>query len=192
MTDKNLPAAEEDKQEKSPAQQDYDRGREFMSNNDPVQAANLFHNALIGFEQGGDENGVANATDKLGDLCLEKKDYAKAIEHYRRAYAICEKAADEFSLTALNKKIARAQCGLADFDAAINIHLDLMETYRIYNNPGKVVETLETLAEIYLQKGDRDAAIDALRVAANIHNGFNHKRHAQALLDKAAEIAKNA
>ncbi len=52
-----------------PAQTDYNKGKELRQAGDDAQAASCFHNALIGFEQNGDEKGVANASDQLGDIC---------------------------------------------------------------------------------------------------------------------------
>jgi len=53
-----------------------------------------------------DDKGIANASDKLADVCLEKEDYARALPHLDRAMAICEPANDDFSITALRKKYA--------------------------------------------------------------------------------------
>ena len=67
MTHENLPAAdtENEMENKDPAQQDYDKGRECLNNKEIAQAANLFHNALLGYEESGNVNGIANASDKL-------------------------------------------------------------------------------------------------------------------------------
>ena len=54
--------------QKTQAQQDYEKGQELLQKREMPQAAAAFHNALVGFEQDGDENGVANASDKLGDI----------------------------------------------------------------------------------------------------------------------------
>lgn len=107
MTDKEQQEPSEEKEEeKSQARLDYEAGQEHLKNEEISQAANLFHNALIGFEQEDDEHGVANAVDKLGDICAGKEDYDGALIYYDRAYAICKKDSDSFSLFSLEKKKA--------------------------------------------------------------------------------------
>ena len=57
----------------------------------------LFIMPCRGFEEQGDEQGVANASDRLGDACLARDEYAMAIANFQRACAICEKEDDSFS-----------------------------------------------------------------------------------------------
>ena len=68
-----------------------------------AQAAVAFHNALFGYEEKGDENGIANASNQLGHVCLARKEYEQAKRHYQRAWEICEKLQDPMSLIALSK-----------------------------------------------------------------------------------------
>ena len=84
---------------------DYKEGQMQLQAGNIPMAANAFHNALIGFEQKGDENGLANANDKLGDVCKAKEEFAQAIEYYQKAHAICTKSEDLFSIVSLQKKI---------------------------------------------------------------------------------------
>lgn len=188
MTEKKIQPDQEPAKEQDPAQEDYENALELLKNGELAQAANIFHNALIGFEQNANQKGIANASDKLGEICLERGDYETAFKHLDRAYAICDQEEDGFSLIVLNKKIARAKQGLKEFDAAIKIYLDLLDTYEGYNNPAGAVEILELLAATYLEKDDRAKAADTCRAAAFIHKSFKHSRHAQALLDKADAI----
>lgn len=183
---------EAEKEPSDPNQTEYEKGQEFLKNNEPAQAANAFHNALLGFEEGGDEKGVANASDKLGDLCLARQDFATAISHFEKAYGICDKEGDDFSIIALHQKIARARRGLQQYDAAVAIYLDLLDSFQRFNNPAQAVETFETLAETYREMGDRDKAADALRAAAGIHQSFKHARQAQDLLTRAEAVARGA
>ena len=105
MSENKLPQ-EQEQESKSQAQKDYDAGQEFLKEKDVAQGANAFHNALIGFEQEGNENGIANASDKLCDICNERGETTKALEHLERAYAICHNSFDRFSLFSLEKKKA--------------------------------------------------------------------------------------
>lgn len=186
MTDEQ----KEQKQEQDPARTEYERGQDFLKNGDLAQAANAFHNALVGFEQKGDHGGMANAADKLGDVCLQRQDYATARDHYQRAYEICEAEKDLFSVMTLKKKLANAYRGLKEFDAAIELHLDLLDIFREFKNPRRSVEILESLAEIQLEKGDRDKAADSYRTAASIHANFKHQRLAAQLQAKAEAALK--
>lgn len=187
MTDEQ----QENKQEqKDPVRAEYERGEDFLKNGDLAQAANAFHNALIGFERKEDDNGVANAADKLGDICLQRQNYAAARAHYQRAYGICEAAKDLFSLMSLKKKLATAHRGLKEFDTAIALHLELLDIFGEFKNPRRSVEVLESLAEIHLEKGDRKKAADAYHTAAAIHANFKHQRLAAQLREKAEAAIK--
>ncbi len=66
---------------KSQAQLDYEQGLEHLKNNEIAEAANMFHNALIDYEQENNEHGIANVMDKLGDICYGDKDFDKALDH---------------------------------------------------------------------------------------------------------------
>ena len=66
MNDLTENQAQEEEGDKTQARQDYEAGQEQLKDNNYAAAAISFHNALIGFEQEGDEFGVANASDKLG------------------------------------------------------------------------------------------------------------------------------
>lgn len=185
------PQEQEPKEEKSQAQLDYEAGQEFLKNLEPAQAANAFHNALIAFELEGNENGIANAADKLGDICASRGDVAKALSHYDRAYAICQKHTDRFSLFSIEKKKAQLMYDAKDYDQAIRLYSEVLDEYGALRNPQGSVDTLETLAEIYLAKGEKSKAADAYRTVAAIHQSFKHGRHAEKFLQKAAEIEKD-
>lgn len=189
LSQKNKTEAVEE--EKSQAQQDYEMGQEFLKNNDIAQAANAFHNALVGYEQENNENGIANASDKLGDICSDRGDFEKALQHYEKAYTICEKHSDRFSLFSIEKKKAKLMYDTKEYDKAINMYLDVLDEYSALRNPQGSVDTLETLAEIYLKNGNKAKAADSYRMAASIHKDFKHKKHAAELLQKAEEVEKS-
>ncbi len=185
MSDNKFPE-KQTQESKSQAQLDYEAGQEFLKNNDSAQAANAFHNALISFEQEGDENGIANASDKLCDICTERGETAKALEHLERAYAICHKSFDRFSLFSLERKKAGLTYQSGDLDKAIELYLDILDEFGALRNPQGSVETLETLAEIYLKKDEKEKAADAYRLIASIHKNFKHSQQAEEFLAKAA------
>jgi tetratricopeptide (TPR) repeat protein len=171
---------------KSQAQQDYEAGQEFLKNADPAQAANSFHNALIGFEQEKDERGIANASDKLCDICSDRGDTEKAREHLERAYGICHKDFDRFSIFSLERKKAGLEYISGNLDKAIELYLEVLDEFGALRNPQGAVETLEILAEIYLKKAEKEKAADAYRMVASIHESFKHPRHADEFRAKAA------
>jgi tetratricopeptide (TPR) repeat protein len=183
---------EEEKEEvKSQGQLDYEAGQNFLETKDASLAANAFHNALAEFEKEKDENGIANASDKLGDICAERGDFDNAGKHYDRAYAICDKHSDRFSLFAIEKKRAKIKFDAKEYDKAIALYLDILDEYSSLNNPQGSVETLETIAEIYLAKEDKAKAADSYRMIASIHKSFKHKTIAATFIEKAEKIEKD-
>ena len=104
MKDLGLQNQEQKQEGKSQARLDYEAGLEFLKNKETAQAANMFHNALIGFEQEKDINGIANATDKLGDICAERRDFDKASQHYDQVISICQDQGDSISVFSIDKK----------------------------------------------------------------------------------------
>ncbi|MDH5298865.1 MAG: tetratricopeptide repeat protein [Desulfobulbaceae bacterium] len=183
---------EDDKDEKEQAKADYRTGMDFLKKGDLTLAAYAFHNALMGYQQLNDEHGVANAADKLADICLEREEYPQALNHIEISYAICEKEEDQSSLISLRRKIARAKTGMGKLDEAGRIYLDLIDYYEGSRNPKGTVEVVEKLAEIYLLQGDTAAAADAYRTVASIHANFNHKAIAAQYLEKATVIESGA
>ena len=175
-----------------PARKDYLEGRKLYSQGDYAQAAQAFHNALRGFEEQGDEQGVANAADRLGDACLAREEYAMAIANYRRAFAVCEKEDDSFSQLSLNKKMAAAYRKLGDHEKALELLFDMLEHYRLTNNPKGAVEILVSIAETYAEQGDRARAADAYRSVASIHARFNHSRQAAEFNQRAEALEREA
>lgn len=174
-----------------PAKEEFDRGCQFMENNDLSQAANAFHNALLDYKERRDDKGIANASDKLADVCLAREDYARALPHLERAMAICEAANDDFSITALRKKYAHAYDGMGEHTKALEVNLVLLETYKAFGDPGSAVRTLEAMAKSYLAMHAPEKAADALRTAAGIHQSFKHTRHAAELEKRAQELLQD-
>ena len=190
--EKDQEISQESPEAEDPAQADYDRGRELLAAGDEIQAASFFHNALVGFEQKGDDLGVANAADQLGDICSGRKDHEKAIVHYQRAYEICDRENDRFSLIALQKKMALAKRVLEQYDEAVKIYLNVIDIYAGYNNPAGTVATMEELAKLYLEMGERHKSADTYRTIASIHKNFKHTIQAQEYMDKAAQVEQGA
>lgn len=180
-----------EEKQKSQAQQDYEKGQELMKNHELSQAAAAFHNALLGFERDGEENGVANAVDKLGDVCLEKKEFAKALDYFDRAYAICKRHEDRFSLFSLERKKARVYDESGDYGKAIPAYVDIIDEYNALRDPRGAVEALETLAEIYLKLEEKAKAADCYRTIASIHKSYKHNNFHDRFMEKAASIEEN-
>ena len=189
---KNIVMNQEPEEAKDPAQADYDQGKQIRQAGDEALAASCFHNALVGFEQNGDDKGVANASDQLGDICALREEHEKAIEHYQRAYDICDKENDSFSLIALLKKIVVSKRALNKYDEAIKIYLNVIDIYSGYNNPGGTVAAMEELAELYLEIGERQKSADTYRTIASIHKNFKHNTYAKEFMDKATQVEQGS
>ncbi|GAB4341994.1 MAG: hypothetical protein Kow0089_16810 [Desulfobulbaceae bacterium] len=172
----------------NPARADYREGRELFSRGEYGAAAMAYHNALRGFEEQGDEQGVANCSDRLGDVCVAREEYALALDHYRRAYAICEKEHDIFSMTSLNRKIAGVYKRTGELDKALALLFEIFDHYSQLRDPKGTVEILEVIAEVYQDRGDRVKAADALRTIASIHRNFKHTRQAAQFEQRAAAL----
>jgi len=183
---------EQKQDEKSQARLDYEEGLGLLQNGNTAQAANMFHNALIGFEQEKDVIGIANATDKLGDICAEHREFDKALQHYDRVISICQDQGDSISVFVLDKKKAKLHADCGKHEEAINMYLDIVDQYSAMRNPKGAVETLETLANVYIDAGNLEKAADCYRTAASIHANYKHKRHAEDLNKKADELLAHA
>ncbi|NOQ45132.1 MAG: tetratricopeptide repeat protein [Desulfobulbaceae bacterium] len=182
--------AREKEMEKDPAKKDYIEGREFYTAGNYTMAAQSFHNAMKGFEEQGNEQGVANASDRLGDVCLARDQYELAIDNFQRAYAICEKEEDSFSSLSLNKKIAIAHRELGQLDQSLEILYDMLDHYQLTRHPKGVVDILIVLAEIYVKQGKTEKAVEAYRTVSSIHGNFKHKRLSEDFARRAEELAQ--
>lgn len=174
--------------EEDQAKKDYREGRNYFTNGDYTQAVISFHNALLGFEEKNDVQGVANASDRLGDTCMAREEYLMAVGHFQKAAEICEQEDDTFSLTALHKKMATAYRALGEPAKAFELLFDILEHYHIVQNPKGVVEILGVIGELYEETGDNKKAADTYRTISGIHANFKHTRLAQEFADKAAEL----
>jgi tetratricopeptide (TPR) repeat protein len=177
---------------KDAVKKDYEEGLRFLEQQEYGQAAVALHNALVGFEQRQDEAGIANASNQLGHLCLFRKEYEGALKHYQRALIICEKANDRMSTLAVFNKIVTAQKGLKQYDKAIAVCLAILDLYHDNRDPQGTVATLETMAEIYLENGQREKAADTYRTIGSIHKNFRHDTIAARYMEKAAQAATHA
>ncbi len=173
-----------------PVQADLHKGKAHLQNNELSQAAAAFHNALLGYQERGDEQGVANASNQMGHVCLARKDYDQALGHYTRAWEICEKHGDPMSLLALSNQLVLVYRGQGDFKKAIDTCLDLLDRYFENNDPLGTVAILEQMADIYLVAGDKLKAADSYRTIASIHSNFKHKTIAQSFLEKARDLER--
>jgi len=192
MKDLRLHNQEQKQEEKSQARLDYEKALEFQKNKEAAQAANMFHNALIGFEQEKDINGIANATDKLGDICAERREFDKALQHYDRVISICQDQGDSISVFSIDKKKAKLHADCGKHEQAINMYLDILDQYQAMRNPQGAVDTLEILAQVYLDAGKREKAADCYRTVASIHEKYKHRRHAEDFMKRADELVAPA
>ena len=182
--------AREEALKKDPAKRDYLEGRELLKKGEFAQAGMAFHNALKGFEEQGDQQGIANAADRLGDVCLEREKYDDALANYQRAFAICEQEEDSFSTLSLNKKIAAVYKKQGELDKALEILFDMVEHYQLTKNPKGMVDILVVIAEVYLGKEDKQKAADAYRTVSSIHKNFKHKRLSEEFAAHADTLSK--
>jgi tetratricopeptide (TPR) repeat protein len=167
---------------------EYEEGLRFLEQLEYGQAAVALHNALVGYEQRQDETGIANASNQLGHVCLSRNDYEGALKHYQRALVIVEKANDRMSSLAVLNKIVTAQKGLKKYDKAIAVCLDMLDLYQDNRDPQGTVGTLEVMAEIYLEDGQKAKAADAYKTIGSIHKNFRHDTMAAQYLEKATQL----
>jgi tetratricopeptide (TPR) repeat protein len=181
----NKEQEKEDQAIQDPVKADYKAGREFFSQGELAQAAMAYHNALRGFEEQGDEQGMANCSDRLGDVCVAREEYQMALEHFQRAYAVCAKEHDIFSMVSLNRKKAGIHKRIGELDKALDLLFDVFDHYSQLRDPKGTVEILEVISEVYMEMGENGKAADTLRTIAGIHDNFKHTRLAQEFEERA-------
>lgn len=176
------------KKETDPVRAEYEEGKKFYENGSYGQAAVALHNALVGFEEKKDEGGIANASNQLGHVCLAREEYDSALQHYSRAYDICDKSNDRMSIVAVANKMVAANKGLERYDTAIKIALEILDHYQDNRDPQGSVDTLEEIADIYIAKGDKTKAADTFRTISSIHKNFKHDNIAEKYIEKAEAL----
>lgn len=171
-----------------PEQSEYEEGKKCFEDGNYGQAALSLHNALVGFEEKSDENGIANASNQLGHVCLAKKDYDKALVHYQRAFEICDKINDRMSMLAVLHKVVKVYRYQGLLDKAVDSCLDILDHYHDNRDPRGSVAILEEMAEIYIEAGDTAKAADSYRTISSVHKNFNHEKIAADYLQKANKL----
>lgn len=175
-------------EESDPVRKEYQDGVNFLAQKELGQAALALHNALVGFEQRQDDNGIANASNQLGHVCLGREDFQGALRHYRRALEICERANDRMSIIAVLKKIVEAERGCKKLGEALATAFVMLDHYHDNRDPQGTVDTLELIADLYLDSGQREKAADTYRTMASIHRNFRHSSTAEKYLAKASAL----
>ncbi len=189
----NIAPVQEESKDKKPTDAvlaDFEEGKRFLENGDTAQAAVTLHNALLGYEERDDENGIANASNQLGKACLKREEYETALKHFERAWEICEKLNDPASLIALLNQFAHVHIGLKQYNEAIGKCLDILGRYQSNNDPRGTVATLEWMANIYIEMDAKPKAADVYKTIASIHKNFKHEKIANGFLQKAEELEK--
>lgn len=176
------------KKESDPVKAEYEEGKAFFENKDYGQAAVALHNALVGFEEKHDESGIANASNQLGNVCLAREEYDSALKHYGRALEICDKSNDRMSILSVMAKMVEANKGLEKYDVAVTLCLEILDHYQDNRDPQGTVDTLEGMAEIYIQSGQKLKAADAYRTISSIHKNFKHDSSAAKFIAKAEAL----
>ncbi len=184
----NIAPVTQKKRSSDPIQAEYEEGKELLEKNELALAAQAFHNALLAFEEKDDQNGIANASNQLGHVCLKRLEFELALQHYQRAWDICDQKNDPMSLLALSNQLVTVRQGLQQYPEALNICLDLLESYYKNNNPEGVVTTVERMVAIYLETGDTAKAADGYRTIASIHAKYKHKNIAERFMEKAQAL----
>lgn len=174
---------------KTGPQKEYEEGKRFLENGNFGQAALSLHNALVGFEKKKDDNGIANAVNQLGHLCLEKGEYEAALRHYARAFSICDAANDRMSVLAVLYKKVEVQRRMGNYDQAVEDCLAILDLHQDNRDPQGAVNILEQMAEIYLEADKQQKAADTYRTIAAIHKNYRHDNIASSFLEKAEKLA---
>lgn len=177
-------------EELSQAASDYEEGRGYVERGEAALAAVSLHNALRGFEEEENSEGIANASNQLGHACLIRKEYGQALPHYQRAWDVCESLSDPTSLLAVANQLVEVHKGLKDYRKALDSCLYLLENYQKNNDPKGSVGALELMAEVYIDSGEPEKAADAYTTVAGIHANFKHDSLADAFRQKAATLQK--
>jgi len=167
------------------APSEYEAGKKALAAGDYGQAALSLHNALLTAEEKNDQPGIANASNQLGLLCLAKKDYTAANQHFERALAICEAAGDWASIAAVRRSLIESLTDGELFSQAAAQCFDLLDLHTANNDPQGGVAALEMLAGVYIAAGATAKAADTLRTVASIHRNYRHQDMADEFLRRA-------
>ncbi len=185
---KRVGESEGKKQSSDPIQAEYDDGIEFLKEDNLSQAAVAFHNVLKSYEEKKHQDGIANASNQLGHVCLKNGDFENAKIHYQRAWDICDRFDDPMSLLALSVQLVEVHRGLNDNQTALEVCFDMVNTHNLNNNPQGTVAVMETIADIYLNMGEKEKAADTYRTIASIHSNYKHKKIAEKYSGRAQEL----
>lgn len=180
------------KRSSDPIQAEYDDGIEFLKEDDLSQAAIAFHNVLRSYEEKKHQDGIANASNQLGHVCLKKGDFTNAKVHYQRAWDICDRFEDTMSLLALSLQLVVVHRGLNENEKALEVCFAMLNMHNLNNNPQGTVSTMETIADIYLSTDDKKKAADTYRTIASIHTNYDHKKIASKFDARAQELEAEA
>lgn len=172
-----------------PVRMEYEQGKRSLESGEFGQAAVSLHNAMVGFEENGDELGVANSAFQLSKVCLGRNDFDNAALHLAKAERIVAGKNDLMSVLAITKQFILVYSGAGQYKEAVEKCLDALDIYHTNNDPRGSIDIMEQMADVYIQAGDPAKAADVYRTIASIHRNFKHDNLAQEFLAKADKLA---
>ena len=139
------------------------------------QALTFYQNALILFEESGEDFSIAQTKKMVALLYQDLFDYEKALEMYNELIDYFPEGSED--LASVYNNIGALHYKQANYKIALKFHkkaLALISGTKVKATQGLY---LHNVGDVYLQLGAYDSAAQFLRKAFNIHKELNDRRN---------------
>ena len=123
------------------------------------------------YQKYNNERGLANISERLGDVLRNKNDFAAALTNYSKSMEICQRQEDQIGIANMNVKVGLTFLGKGDSENALD-HLEKALTfYDSVDVPDKQAFVLAAIGQILLS-GDSEKALKFLNRQGKSTNGL--------------------
>ncbi len=112
----------------------------------------------------------------MGGVLLKQQRYAEAAEYYRRALGLANEVEDRVNIGVSHMNLGRCACLMNDYaeaEACFDEALTALNGTNFWNG---LTMVYEHLAEMYLQEGKTDSALDAINQRLTLAQKHNNRR----------------
>lgn len=143
------------------------------ANGDYEKAREFYLQALVIYQDIGDESGIADSHKNIGDAYWELEKYSDAIKHYSQAVSYFEKENNQLRIANTKINIGTSYYLMGSYQQAVDFFIACRTIYLKLNNLEGLANTADYLGRIYTAQGDDDIAlsyyIEALKIYEDLY-----------------------
>lgn len=140
-------------------------GYAHLANNDPVNALSVLKNSLLKWQTAGEKRGIALTYIAIGHAFNYIDEKQPALEAYSNAENLFPDDVDYIEKGRLLNGVGKIKEDYGDWQSSLDYRKKALECFRKAGHKFGELATLPSVAMLYDQLGDENAALDSLKLA---------------------------